>query len=126
MGLPMGMENAVKAALRADIDAPIRQDRHDLPRWQRGEFRLVAREQDPLALLVREAVRHLARATFTAVQAVPITRELTPPALQRGEPHAQQSRHLTGPCPGGHGAIEDLQRLAAIGRRGQSPASSPQ
>jgi hypothetical protein len=32
MGLTMGMENAVKAALQADIDAPIRQDRHDLPR----------------------------------------------------------------------------------------------
>jgi pyruvate kinase len=38
MGLTMGMENTVKAALRADTDAPIRQNRHDLPRWQRGKF----------------------------------------------------------------------------------------
>jgi hypothetical protein len=110
----MGMEHPVEAALGSDIQPTVSQNGHDLPRWQRGEFRLVAGEQDPLALLVAEAVRDKAVAAFTAIQAVPITRELTPPALQRGEPHAQQSSHLTGPCPVGHGGIEDLQGLAAI------------
>ena len=52
--------------------------------------------------------------------------ELPPPALQRGEPHAQQHRHLPGPCTGRPGGIKDLQGLAAIFRRGQSPSSSPQ
>ncbi|MFN5119275.1 MAG: hypothetical protein ACK5JJ_14360 [Cyanobacteriota bacterium] len=79
-----------------------------------------------MALLVHEAVRHQTGTSFTTIQAVPYTCELTPPALQRGEPHAQQSRHLTSPCPSGHAAIDDLQGLAAIRRRVQSPASSPQ
>jgi hypothetical protein len=58
MGLTMVMEHPVEAALRADVEAPIGQDRNDLPRRQGGEFRLVAGEQDPLALFLREAVRH--------------------------------------------------------------------
>jgi hypothetical protein len=54
------------------------------------------------------------------------TRELPPPALQRGEPHAQQRRHRSGPCTSRDGLIEDLQGLAAILRWGQSTSSSPQ
>ena len=65
-------------------------------------------------------------AAFTAIQAVPITRELSPPALQRGEPHAQQRRHRSGPCTSRDGLIEDLQGLTTILRWGQSPSSSPQ
>ena len=65
-------------------------------------------------------------AAFAAVQAVPITRELPSLALQCGEPHAQQSGHLSGPSTGRHGGIEDLKSLAAILRCGQSPSSSPQ
>jgi hypothetical protein len=92
MGLAMGMENAVEAALldvdevfsEGVIEAPIRRDRHDLPRWQRRELRLGAGEQDPLALLVGEAVRNEAGAAFAAIDAVPISRELTQPALQGG------------------------------------------
>jgi hypothetical protein len=126
MGLAMGMEHPVEAALRADMEALVRQGWHDLPRRQCCEFRLVAGEQDPLALLVAEAVRNKAVAAFAAVQAVPITRKLPPPALQGAESDPKQSGHLTGPCPGGHGAIENLQGLAAITGRRQSPASSPQ
>jgi len=125
MGLAMGMEHAVEAALRADLDAPIGQGRQDLPGRQRRELRLVAGEQDPLALLLREAVRHQTVTALTAIDAVPITRVLSPPALQGGEPHSQEPGQLSGPCPGGQGGIEDLQSLAAISRRGQSPASSP-
>jgi hypothetical protein len=114
MGLAMGMEHPVEAALRAEIEALVRQSWHDLPGQQCCEFRLVAGEQDPLALLVAEAVRDKAVAALSAILAVPITRELTAPALQGAEPHAEESGHLTGPCPGGHGGIEDLQSLEAI------------
>jgi len=65
-------------------------------------------------------------AAFTAVQAVPITRELPPPALQRGQTHAQQCGHLSGPNTGRDGRIEDLQGLSAILGRGQPPSSSPE
>jgi hypothetical protein len=71
-------------ALGTDVQAPISQDRHDLAWRQCREFRLVAGEQDPLPLLLAQAVRNQAVAAFTAIQAVPITRELPPPALQGG------------------------------------------
>ncbi len=120
------MKHPVEAPLRADVEHPIRQDRHDLARWQRRKFRLVAGQQDPLALIIGKPVRHQTWTPFTAIQSVPYTGELLPPALQRGEPHAKQSGECTGPCTGSHRRIEDLQGLAAIGRRCQSPASSPQ
>ena len=104
----------------------IGQDWNDLPRRQCREFRLVAGEEDSLALLVAQAMRHQAVAAFTAIQSVPNTGELSPPALQGGEPNAQHSRHLTGPSPGRHSGIENLQGLEAICRRGQSPSPSPQ
>jgi len=126
VGLTMGMEHPVETALRADVDAPIRQGRHDLSGRQSGEFRLVAGKKDSLALLVREAVRNQTVAAFTAIQSVPITRELTPPTLESGEPHAKQSGEFMGPCTGRHAGIEDLQSPPAINWRGQSPPSSPQ
>jgi hypothetical protein len=126
MGLAMVMEHPVEAALGTDIDPSIGKDRHDLPRRQGRELGLVAGEQDPLTLLIREAVRNRAVAAFTAIQSVPITRKLAPPALQRGEPHAQQICHFLSPSTGRYGGLKDLQGLAAILRRGQSPASSPQ
>jgi hypothetical protein len=126
MGLTMGMEHPVEAALGTDEQPAISQERHDLPRWQGREFRFVASEQDPLTLLVRQAMRHQAVAAFTTIQTLPITRKLPPPALQGREPHAQQSGHLSGPCTGRHGGIEENQGLAAILRGGQYPSSSPQ
>ena len=87
--LPMGMEHPIEAALRANVEAPIGQNGNDLPGRQSGEFRLVAGEQNPLTLLVREAMRHVAWTAFTAIQSVPITGELTPPALQGRQTHAQ-------------------------------------
>ena len=126
MGLVMVMQHAVEAALRADEKAPIGKDRHDLGRRQRRELGFVTGKQDPLALLVSEAVKHPAVAAFTAIQAVPITRELPTPALQGSEPNAQQRCHLSGPCTGRLGGIEDFQGLAAILRCCQSPSSLPQ
>jgi len=124
--LAVGMEHPVEAPLRADVQPTIRQNGHDLARWQRRKFRLVAGQQDPLPLLVREAVRHQAVAAFAAIQSVPITRELPSPTLQRGQPNAQQSGHFSGPCAGCHGSIEDLQGPWAILGRSQSSPSSPQ
>jgi len=115
----------VQAALRADIRPSVGQDRHELPRRQGRELGPVAGEQDPLALLVSQAKRDQALAAFAAIQAVLITCEPPPPALQRGEAHAQQYGHLLGPCTGRHDGIEDFQCLAAILGRGQSPTSSP-
>jgi hypothetical protein len=114
MGLTMGMEHPIEAALRADVEPSVRKDRHNLPGRQGCEFRLEAGEQDPLALLLGEAVRHLAWTAYTAIQAVPITRELTPPALQCRQSDAQQLGELAGPCTGCHAGIEDLQGLAPI------------
>jgi hypothetical protein len=51
MHLAVGMEHPVEAALRTDVKATIRQRRHDLFRRECCEFRLVAGEQDSLALL---------------------------------------------------------------------------
>jgi hypothetical protein len=82
--LAVVIEHPVEAALGTDIQASISQNRHDLPWRQRREFRLVAGEQDPLPLLLAQAVRNQALAAFTAIQAVPITGELPPPALQGG------------------------------------------
>jgi hypothetical protein len=79
-----------------------------------------------LALFVAKTVRHQPVAAFTAIQSVPNTGELPPPALQGGKPHVQQFGHLMGPRTGRNSGIEDLQGLAAICRRGQSPSSSPQ
>jgi hypothetical protein len=85
----MGMENPVEAALRTDVQPTICQNGHDLTRWQRRKFRFVAGEQDSLAIFIGKAVRHQAETALPAIQSVPITRELAPPALERGEPHAQ-------------------------------------
>ena len=64
MGLSMVMEQAIEAALRTDVQATIRKNRHDLPRRQRRELALVAGEQDPLAHLHAEAMGHQAVAAF--------------------------------------------------------------
>ena len=52
MGLAMSVEHPVEGALLADIQATIRQQRHDLPWGQGGELLFVAGQQDPLALLL--------------------------------------------------------------------------
>jgi hypothetical protein len=85
----MGMQNPIKAALRTDVEPAIRKYRHDLPWWQRRKFGLVAREQDPLAFFLAEAVSHMAVAAFAAIDAITVTSELAAPALQRGQPHAK-------------------------------------
>jgi hypothetical protein len=54
--------------------------------WQGSEFLFIASEQDSLAFFFAETVGHLAVAAFAAVDAIIVTSELAPPALQGGEP----------------------------------------
>ena len=68
----------------------------------------------------------MAVAAFAAIDAITVTSELPAPALQRGQPHAQQQRQLMGSDAISDALIEDLQSLLAINRRRQSSASSPQ
>ena len=85
----------------------------------------VISEQNPLAFFFTQTVGNMAIAPFTAVHTVPNSSELPPPGLQGGEPQVQQSRHLTGPSPGRHSGVEDLQGLAAIRYCGNPLVLSP-
>jgi hypothetical protein len=67
----MDMEDSIEAALRTDVETPVRQDRHNLPARQGCEFWLVVGEQDPLALVLGEAVRHQAGTPFTTIGTFP-------------------------------------------------------
>jgi hypothetical protein len=64
-------------------------------------------------------------AAHTAVNPVPITRELTPPALQGGEPHAQEPGQLSGAGACGKALTEDPKGLPAMLRGRQLSPSSP-
>ena len=68
----------------------------------------------------------MAGAFFTALHAVAITRELSPPALQVGKAHAMQFGKLARPCVGPHRGIEDLQDLPGMLQGRQWSPSSPQ
>jgi hypothetical protein len=126
VNLPLSVQHPVKAAFRTDIQTTVCQDRHDLPWRQRCKFRFVASQQDPLAFLLTEAVSHVPAPALTPIDAITVSRELTAPALQRGEPHAEQKGQLTGSGTIGDALIEDLQGLPAIVRRRQSSPSFPQ
>ena len=104
----MGMQQPVEAALRSNVQTLIRQDRHDLARGKRGEVLLVAGVQNPLSLLLCQSVRHLAGAAFTAIQSVPITRELAPPTLQGAQPHPKQLGQFAGPGARFQALFQDL------------------
>ena len=65
-------------------------------------------------------------AAFTAIHAVPITRELPPPALQGAQPDAQKACQGLGPGPSGQSCFQDLQGPLAILWSGQSSPPSPQ
>jgi hypothetical protein len=122
----MGMEHAVEAPLRTDIEALIGQDRHNLPRRQRRKLRLVAGEQDPLPFFFCEAMGNHPMAAFTAIHAVPIARELPAPALQGAQPHPQKCRQGLDPGTSGPTCFQDLQGPLAIFWGGQSSPPSPQ
>jgi hypothetical protein len=114
----MGKHHLIKAALRSDVQPAVRKYRHNLSWWQRRKFGLVAGEQDPLAFLHTEAVRHMSVAALTASFRITVSSELAAPALQRGEPHTPSQCQLTGACTICDALIEDLQGLPAIvGRR---------
>ena len=51
LALPSLVQDPINTGLRADVVALIGQCWHDLPRWQRGVFRLIAGEQDSLTFL---------------------------------------------------------------------------
>ena len=69
--LVLGREHEVDAALGSDSETAVCKHGHDLSRELRRKLRLVAMEQDSLALLLAVAVAHQALAAFTAIQAVP-------------------------------------------------------
>jgi hypothetical protein len=60
------------------------------------------------------------------LNAITVTSELAAPALQRGEPHAQQQYQLMGSGTVSDVLIQNLQSLLEINRRRQSYPSSPQ
>jgi hypothetical protein len=96
MGLAEYVERTTKAPLWT-VKATFCRHRHDLSRWQRSEFWLVAGQQDSLTLLVAESEGDVAA-----------------PALLRGERYAQQTNDFMDSCPGCHRGLEDLQGLATI------------
>ncbi len=80
-----------------------------MPWWERRKFRLVAGQEDPLAFFLAEAVSHMTVAAFAAIDAITVTSELPAPALQHGQPQAQQQGQLTDSATIGHALIEDPQ-----------------
>jgi hypothetical protein len=72
-----------------------------------GKFRLIAGEQDPLALLLAQLVRDQAVTALAGGNAITVTRELAPSALQRRQPNAQQDRQLTRPGAISHTLVQD-------------------
>jgi hypothetical protein len=77
-------------------------------------------------LLLAQTVRNQTLAAFAPIESISVNCELAPPALQRAEPHPQQSGHFSSPSIDNHGVIRDLQGLAAFGRKASSSPSSPQ
>lgn len=118
----MGVQHAVEAALGTDAEPPMGKNRHDLARRQRRELGFIAGEQDPLALVVSEAVRHKAVAAFTAIHAVPVTLELPPPALQGGETTPSSAATDRPRAP----AAQTSSRISRAVRRSSGAVSPPQ
>jgi hypothetical protein len=82
VALPSLVQHPIKTRFRADIQALISQRRHDLSWRQRGVLRLIAGEQDPLALFFSEAVGHMTAAALAAIHTVPITPKSLPPRFE--------------------------------------------
>ncbi len=116
VGLAMGTQDPIKAAIRTDVEPAMRKYRHNLSRWQRRKFGFVAGQQDPLVIFLAEAMDDVPGTAFAEIDAITVTSELAAPALQRGQPHPQQQRQLIGACTIGHALIQDLQTLLAINR----------
>jgi len=88
MGLgSMGEQDPVEAALRPNKQIPISQHWDDLARRQFRKLRLVAGQQDEVALLVVEAVSNASLAAFSAIGAIPSTCEQSPTAPHGCEAH---------------------------------------
>jgi hypothetical protein len=68
----------------------------------------------------------MALSALALVHTITGTSRLPAPALQRGNVDAKQQRQLMCKSTLGHTFIQDLQRLLAIDRRGQSSPISPQ
>ena len=94
------VQDPIKAGLRANVVALIGQCWHDLPRWQRGVFRLIAGEQDSLAFHLTQAMRNQTRTALTAVLTVSVTRKGTPPAHGHFHPAATEPGCLAVPGAG--------------------------
>jgi hypothetical protein len=126
MGLAVGMEYPVKAALRADIQTLIGQGWHDLTWRQRGVLRLVAGEQDALALLFGQLVRDQPMTAFAAIAAFAITKICLAPAFERAQADADLAAGTDQACASSMRLADQLDRLAPVNSAGQPSASSEQ
>ena len=126
MDLPVCVDDPIEAALRADVQATIRQHRHDLPRWQCRKCGLAAGEQDPLALLLAWPVRDKAWRSVTAIMSVPITCKGLAPSLQGAQADADLAAGMHQTHARGIGLADQLDRLAALSGTGQPSSSSKQ
>jgi len=118
------VQHPIEAALEAYKQPLISQGRHDLPRRQRGVLRLVARQQDPLPLLLTQPVNDIARTAFTAVLAAPITQKGLPPAFEGSQVDADLTvgTHQAGAT--GIRLADQFDHLLPVRGTGQPSASS--
>jgi hypothetical protein len=87
---------------------------------------LIAGEQDPLALLGREAMGNMAGAALPAILTVPITKKALAPSLEGAQADADLAASAEQACTSGMGLADQLDRLAPVSGAGQPSASSEQ
>ncbi len=120
------MEYPVKAALRTDIQSPIGQGWHDRTWRQRGVLRLVAGEQDALALLFGQLVRGPAVTAFAAIAAFAITQTCLAPAFERAQADADLAAGTDQAGASSMRLADQLDHLAPMNSAGQPSATSEQ
>ena len=99
---------------------------HDLPRWQRGVFRLIAGEQDSLTFLLAQAMRNQARTAFTTVLTVPVTPKVTPPSFDGAQGNAEFTAGAHQPGASGIRLDDQRDRHPPLGGTRQASSSSEQ
>ena len=120
------VQHPIETALRANKELLIGQCRHDLPRRQRGVLRLVASQQDSLALLLAQLVRDQAVTAFTTIVAVTITDQVLPPPFERPQTDPDLAAGANQARTSGIGLADQFDRLLSVRGAGQPSASSEQ
>ena len=87
---------------------------------------MVTDDQDSLALLPAQPVRDQAGSIFKAILGVAITNKGLPPRIERAQADADLAAGVDQVCTSGMGAIDQLDRLAAVSGAGQPSASYEQ